>query len=776
MAPRQREDEELPPVYGDEDRDLFTLAVNYGGFFLGDGSDRAYIGGSMMWFDYCDRGYWGLSSIQNIMWDLGFDYAGRARAYWCLPGFEMMHNGLTEIRSSKDTDNMSCAVTLGNKVLCMYVDIDNIIEQSLGGGQVVDDVVMQPRAELPHVISPLKPDLEQACNVAGRERIKRRLSVDGGFDCESSEDEDYEPEIVDSDHHISEDDADLYDENLDQKDVKGKKEADCVEDSEEDDLHLPDSEDDEEIRLKFKHFGPEDMLNPTFKVGQVFASVELLRKAISEYTCQSRRAITLPVNDQQRLEARCVEGCPWYMWASYDNRSKCFMIKKLNDVHTCERNWKIKAFSYKFIAQKYIDTVRADEKISLKNLGRLVQKDWNITVSKPKLGRARKYAQRLIYGDEDAQYSKLWDFASELRRANPGSTFYIACMRQENMNPVGRVHPCYSVDTYWKVYAHILLPLRDESEWSRVVNCPTIGPPKYDKKVGRKKKNRRKQPEEKPTNAGVKMSKHGTIIHCSHCGKSGHNRGGCGAFKAGIPPKKQARKRGKSLLVHSDDEAEPVITQEQEYQLHNQEERATYANMDETMLNVMQQNLPPPREIRHPVPVPESGFIANAREATTSGPSVQNVAMQAQAMKQEKLKEFQAKKEAAELKKLQDAENKALEKQALAAEKALKRKEAAEQRKIEAQLKRELDAEQRRKVQEEKKATQAAAKAEQAAAKAAKRVELEKKRAEQAAAKAAQEEARAAAAQANANSGAGSSAAKFVLYPGKKVSMFDEFR
>ena len=51
----------------------------------------------------------------------------------------MMHNGLTKITSSKDTDNMSCAVTLGNKVLCMYVDTDNTIEQSQGGGQVVDD-------------------------------------------------------------------------------------------------------------------------------------------------------------------------------------------------------------------------------------------------------------------------------------------------------------------------------------------------------------------------------------------------------------------------------------------------------------------------------------------------------------------------------------------------------------------------------------------------------------------------------------------------------------
>ena len=77
------------------------------------------------------------------------------------------------------------------------------------------------------------------------------------------------------------------------------------------------------------------------------------------------------------------------------------------------------------------------------------------------------------------------------------------------------------------------------------------------------------------------------------------------------------------------------------------------------------------------MPLPESGFVANAREAAGTEPPMQNISMQAQAMKQEKLKQYEPRKEAAELKKLQDAENKALEKQALAAEQALKRKEAA---------------------------------------------------------------------------------------------------
>ena len=104
-----------------------------------------------------------------------------------------------------------------------------------------------------------------------------------------------------------------------------------------------------------------------------------------------------------------------------------------------------------------------------------------------------------------------------------------ACLRHERIKPEQMVSKCYSLHTYMQAYGSQIRPVRDKSEWAKV-NGPEVKPPFYEKIVGRPKKNRRKNPEEKAD--GTKLSRHGVKIHCGYCRAEGHNRSGCPRLKA----------------------------------------------------------------------------------------------------------------------------------------------------------------------------------------------------------------------------------------------------
>jgi hypothetical protein len=64
------------------------------------------------------------------------------------------------------------------------------------------------------------------------------------------------------------------------------------------------------------------------------------------------------------------------------------------------------------------------------------------------------------------------------------------------------------------------------------------------------------------------MSKHGAHIHCSYCGKTGHNRGGCIDFKLGLVPEKDGKKVRAEPHVSDDEDVEDVALVTKVIKLH----------------------------------------------------------------------------------------------------------------------------------------------------------------------------------------------------------------
>ncbi|XP_052154442.1 uncharacterized protein LOC127772549 [Oryza glaberrima] len=213
-----------------------------------------------------------------------------------------------------------------NKVKNFVLYLDHTDRVS---GRNQEDIVVSPVSELPIVMSSVRGCQQkgdgnqggsnvgvQACGVV--DEAADEIEDDVEYDSDGSEADD--SNFVDSDYEFQDDDDDLFEDNVDgdvvdqgpapkkfnQKKVAGGKlkgkrvireECSDEESSDEECLELPENPD--EINLRFKSFNPEDKNNPVFKVGMVFPSVELLRKAITEYSLKNRVDIKMPRNVEQ---------------------------------------------------------------------------------------------------------------------------------------------------------------------------------------------------------------------------------------------------------------------------------------------------------------------------------------------------------------------------------------------------------------------------------------------------------------------------------------------
>ena len=304
---------------------LFTIELHHGEFFVGSGQLRTYVDEKIDWFDYCDANILSPRWCEDFLYILGYSDSDTdsLKVYWLLPGKDLS-DGLRLIKDHADNEAMRSVV---GRVQTMVVYIDH--EGTLGGVNW-DDLVVNPVAEKKEP-EPL-PDFYKNLRSSVDEQKSEPVTNDNCSD-DDSEDSDF----VDSDNEVERGDDDLFvdyvdDDVVDEGVGKGKRigrrstavtyEEGDHESSDDEGLQVADDDVEGQINLKFKNFRTEDMSNPSFKVGMVFESVEILRKAITKYSLKNKVDIKMPKNDQRRIRAHCAVGCPWTLYASKNSRVK----------------------------------------------------------------------------------------------------------------------------------------------------------------------------------------------------------------------------------------------------------------------------------------------------------------------------------------------------------------------------------------------------------------------------------------------------------------------
>ena len=403
----------------------FTTELHHGGFFSGVGSSRIYLDEKVDWFDYCDSDTWSSLWLDDFIEQLGYDMSEKAKVYWLLPG-KTFSDGLRRINSDASTNSM-VVLAPRFRTLLLYVDHQDILE-SINW----DDVALSTPASIPIVASRERSTMN---------RKDSDVKPIEGHDIDDDDDIDVDPDFVDSEYEADMGDEDVFDNCVEIEEVASSKMVVKLpeHDSDDEGLLLPESsdEDNEGIKLKFKNFvAAVDMESPIFKVGMLFSDAIEVRQAIKQYSVKNRVAIKFTRNTKKKIEAKCKEECSWMLDVAEDSRTNCLMVKRYIDGHKCQKEWELNYVTARYLANRYVEGFRDNDRMTLKSFSKVVQKELNVTPSRHKLGRARKLAMKAIYGDEIAQYDMLWDYGQELRTSNPGSKFFL---NLQNMC----FHTCY---------------------------------------------------------------------------------------------------------------------------------------------------------------------------------------------------------------------------------------------------------------------------------------------------------------------------------------------
>lgn len=263
--------------------------------------------------------------------------------------------------------------------------------------------------------------------------------------------------FVDSDYEMQDDstyDDVLFDSNIDKMASVNENSEDESSDTFESDVDVVQNDneldehklsDEDEVEVNYPIFNPALLFDPTFELGMVFSSKAEFRKAVQSHAIRTKRTLKFTKNDKVRVYVRCAgDNCQWRINLIKVKDEATFQIRQYNPKHKCPQTFNVKNVKTNWLCERYIDRFKSDPKRTVKGFRMDVIKELRCNVSKDQAYRAKRKALKEIEGSPDYQYTKLWDYAEEIKRSNPGSTVVLGTEEdQDGEHRFSRMYICF---------------------------------------------------------------------------------------------------------------------------------------------------------------------------------------------------------------------------------------------------------------------------------------------------------------------------------------------
>nr|KAJ0218978.1 hypothetical protein LSAT_V11C300142140 [Lactuca sativa] len=184
-------------------------------------------------------------------------------------------------------------------------------------------------------------------------------------------------------------------------------------------------------------------------VGECDESPCQLRFALTNYAVANGYQLWVMKSDRHRVIARCgkiykKDRCPFRVYVAWKYNERTFQIKSICNIHLCARNFNFGTLvSCNWLAKHYLKDIIMKPKMTLTEMKEDVLRMFSVNVSKGQCHRARTKAREMIEGKLEEHYAKVWDYAAEILRSNPGSTCKVGVdSNASGMNYFKRFYVC----------------------------------------------------------------------------------------------------------------------------------------------------------------------------------------------------------------------------------------------------------------------------------------------------------------------------------------------
>ncbi|KAH9697417.1 SWIM-type domain-containing protein [Citrus sinensis] len=173
-----------------------------------------------------------------------------------------------------------------------------------------------------------------------------------------------------------------------------------------------------------------------FRIGQYFRNFRQLSWALRNYAVENRFKMFKHKFERSRITVGCAFfQCPWFLHAAKTRFEPPFLIKRLHNVHTCQRDLKTPKCTAEFIAVKFASTFIEQPDTKVEWFISKLRRRYGVKVNKHKIYRAKKKVLECQCADHESSYRLVRNYAQMILNKMPQALALVSVTRYHAKQP-----------------------------------------------------------------------------------------------------------------------------------------------------------------------------------------------------------------------------------------------------------------------------------------------------------------------------------------------------